>query len=103
MNTMKLSITLPTVRTKYYCILGAVVLIALACVGLFVGKYPLSIDKLINGDEMQWRVFLTLRCSRIVVGAIGGFALGVAGFVFQTVFRLRRMTFESSNKNYYFR
>ena len=78
-------------------------MIALACVGLFVGKYPLSIDKLINGDEMQWRVFLTLRCSRIVVGAIGGFALGVAGFVFQTVFRLRRMTFESSNKNYYFR
>ena len=36
---------------------------------------------------MQWRVFLTLRCSRTFVGIIGGFALGVAGFVYQTVFR----------------
>ena len=36
---------------------------------------------------MQWRVFLTLRCSRTIVGVIGGFALGIAGFVYQTVFR----------------
>lgn len=62
-------------------------MIALAVVGLFVGKYPLSIEKLLAGDEMQWRVFLTLRLSRTVVGVIGGFALGVAGFVYQTVFR----------------
>ena len=43
--------------------------------------------KLLAGDEMQWRVFWTLRCSRTVVGVIGGFALGAAGFVYQTVFR----------------
>ena len=61
--------------------------VALAVVSLFVGKYPLSVEKLLAGDEMQWRVFLTLRCSRTVVGVIGGFALGVAGFVYQTVFR----------------
>lgn len=36
---------------------------------------------------MQWRVFLTLRLTRTVVGIIGGFALGIAGFVYQTVFR----------------
>jgi len=36
---------------------------------------------------MQWRVFLTLRFSRTLVGMVGGFALGVAGFVYQTVFR----------------
>ena len=62
-------------------------LIALAAAGLFVGKYPLSLEKLLAGDRMQWRVFLTLRLSRTVVGIIGGFALGVAGFVYQTVFR----------------
>ena len=62
-------------------------MIALAAAGLFVGKYPLSMEKLLAGDEMQWRVFLTLRCSRTVVGVVGGFALGVAGFVYQTVFR----------------
>lgn len=59
---------------------------ALAVAGLFVGKYPLSMQQLLAGDAMQWRVFLTLRCSRTLVGVIGGFALGVSWFVYQTVF-----------------
>lgn len=84
---MKHSITSPTAKTKLLCAAGAVLLIALAAAGLFVGKYPLSMEKLLAGDEMQWRVFWTLRCSRTVVGVIGGFALGAAGFVYQTVFR----------------
>ena len=63
------------------------ILIALAAAGLFVGKYPLTLAQLLAGDELQWRVFLTLRCSRTVVGVVGGFALGAAGFVYQTVFR----------------
>lgn len=61
-------------------------MVVLAAAGLFVGKYPLSMQQLVAGDSMQWRVFLTLRCSRTVVGVVGGFALGVAGFVYQTVF-----------------
>ena len=84
---MKPSITSPTWKTKYACLLGAVLLIALGCASLFVGKYPLSLDKLFAGDALQLRVFLTLRVSRTVVGIIGGIALGVAGFVYQTVFR----------------
>lgn len=60
---------------------------ALAIAGLFVGKYPLSFDKLLSGDALQWRVFLTLRLSRTAVGVVGGFVLGIAGFVYQTVFR----------------
>ena len=84
---MKPSTTSPTAKTKTLCAAGAVLLIALAAASLFVGKYPLSLDKLLAGDEMQWRVFWTLRCSRTVVGVIGGFALGAAGFVYQTVFR----------------
>ena len=61
-------------------------MMVLAAAGLFVGKYPLSMQQLLAGDAMQWRVFLTLRCSRTLVGVIGGFALGVSGFVYQTVF-----------------
>ena len=60
---------------------------ALAVASLFVGKYPLSIEQLLAGNKMQWQVFLTLRLSRTVVGVVGGFALGIAGFVYQTVFR----------------
>ena len=62
-------------------------MIALAAASLFIGKYPLSLEQLVAGNTLQWRIFLTLRLSRTVVGVIGGFALGVAGFVYQTVFR----------------
>ena len=62
-------------------------LVVLAAASLMVGKYPLSMDKLLAGNELQWRVFVTLRLSRTIVGLVGGFALGVAGFVYQTVFR----------------
>ena len=79
---------LPTVKTKSFCAAGAALMIALAAASLFVGKYPLSIEGLLKGDPMQLRVFWTLRASRMIVGIAGGFALGVAGFVYQTVFRL---------------
>ena len=62
-------------------------MIALAVAGLFVGKYPLNLQQLLAGEELQWRVFVTLRWSRTLVGVVGGFALGAAGFVYQTVFR----------------
>ena len=84
---MKPSISSPTSKTKYLCLLGAIILIALGCAGLFVGKYPLSLEKLLSGDALQMRVFLTLRLSRTLVGMIGGITLGIAGFVYQTVFR----------------
>ena len=84
---MKLSITSPTAKNKNYCIAGAILILILTAVSLLVGKYPLSIEQLLAGDPMQWRVFLTLRCTRTLVGLVGGFALGVAGFTYQTVFR----------------
>ena len=62
-------------------------LAALAAISLFVGKFPLTLQALLAGNQMQVRVFLTLRLSRMLVGVIGGFALGVSGFVYQTVFR----------------
>lgn len=84
---MKHSIISPTAKTTNFCGVSGILLIMLAAASLFVGKYPLAIDKLLAGNEMHWRVFMTLRCSRTVVGVAGGFALGVAGFVYQTVFR----------------
>lgn len=73
-------------RKKIY-IAGMTLLVILAVFSLFIGKYPLSLKELLAGNELHWRVFLTLRVSRTVVGVLGGFALGVAGFVYQTVFR----------------
>ena len=74
-------------KARHCCLLGAALLALLAAVSLFLGKYPLSLHALLAGDDFQRRVFLTLRLSRTVVGAVGGFTLGAAGFVYQTVFR----------------
>ncbi|MBQ3223796.1 MAG: iron ABC transporter permease [Clostridia bacterium] len=84
---MRRSMISSTAKTKRYCAAGLILVVGLAVLSLFVGKYPLSAAKLLAGDEMQRRVFFTLRLSRTVVGLIGGFALGAAGFVYQTVFR----------------
>ena len=87
MNTMKPSTASPTARANTLCALFACILLTLAGASLLIGKYPLSVAELIAGNEMQRRVFVTLRLSRTLVGAAGGFALGAAGFVYQTVFR----------------
>ena len=84
---MRHSIISPTAKTKYFCALGTALLIILVGTSLFVGKYPLSLEKLLSGDALHMRVFLTLRLSRTLVGLIGGIAFGIAGFVYQTVFR----------------
>ena len=74
-------------KTKSFLLVGTVILTVLTLCSFFVGKYPLTLSGLLSGDAMQWRVFLTLRASRAVIGAIGGFVLGVTGFVYQTIFR----------------
>ncbi len=70
-----------------FFIIGSVLLCALFLLSLFIGKYPFTIEGLMSGDERQWLVFKMLRLSRSVVGLIGGFALGIAGYIYQTVFR----------------
>lgn len=74
-------------KIKLFCAAGAALLAVLAVASLFTGKYPLTLEGMLAGDEMQLRVFWALRASRTAVGVLGGFALGVAGFVYQTVFR----------------
>ena len=83
---MKPSMESPT-KTKLFLLVGTVTLTVLTLCSFFVGKYPITLSGLLSGDAMQWRVFLTLRASRAVIGVIGGFVLGVTGFVYQTVFR----------------
>ena len=69
------------------CAGAGVLLVVLGLCSLFVGKYPLTVEGLLAGDDMQVRVFWTLRFTRMLVGVLGGFALGASGFVYQTVFR----------------
>lgn len=84
---MKNSMDFRTRNNIITIIIGALVLCALFCVSLFIGKYPLSLDLLIARDPMQWRIFWNLRFSRVFLGAIGGLAIGMTGFIFQMIFR----------------
>jgi len=74
-------------KTRLLCAAGAALLAALFLASLMVGKYPLTLAGLLSGELGQLRIFWTLRFSRALMGAAGGFALGTAGFVYQTVFR----------------
>ena len=53
---------------------------------LAVGRYPIDWTQLAV-DGMDRRVFLTLRLPRTVMALTAGFALGIAGSVYQTVFQ----------------
>lgn len=67
--------------------IGTALALALFLASLFVGQFPLSLQKLFEGDELSVNVFFNLRLSRTIMGLIGGFALGIAGFVFQMIFK----------------
>lgn len=84
---MKNSMDFHTHKNKIIIITGAFILCALFCVSLFVGKYHLELNLLIDKDPMQWKIFWNLRFNRAFLGLIGGAAIGITGFVFQMTFR----------------
>lgn len=68
-------------------IFSAIFLMAALCVlSLFLGKYPLTVQSLMAGDAQSVKVFLTLRVPRTIMAMAGGFGLGIAGSVYQTIF-----------------
>lgn len=54
---------------------------------LFVGKYPLTLEHILEGDAQSLRVFWTLRLPRTCMAVLGGFGLGIVGMIYQTVLR----------------
>ena len=53
---------------------------------LAVGRYPIDWAQL-AADGMDRRVFFTLRLPRTCMALLAGFALGISGGVYQTVFQ----------------
>lgn len=84
---MKYSTSSTTKTYNISLFIGVVILITLFICSLFVGKFPLSLSKILEGNKLHTKIFWTLRFSRTIVGLVGGISLGIAGFVFQTIFR----------------
>lgn len=60
---------------------------ALAAAGLLTGSFPLSFSEILRDPGgLSARVFWQLRLPRTLMGLAGGWALGMAGGVYQTVF-----------------
>ncbi|NCB90953.1 MAG: iron ABC transporter permease [Clostridia bacterium] len=90
---MRLSIASPrekmknNKKNKRYLIITICTLCIAFVIAILIGKYPITPAALRAGDGMAMRVFLHLRLPRAFVALFGGFGLGLAGFVYQTVFR----------------
>lgn len=68
-------------------LLSVSILVTAFIAALLFGKYPISLEKLFTHDTMAVSVFYTLRLPRALMALFGGFGLGIAGMVYQTIFR----------------
>jgi iron complex transport system permease protein len=75
-------------KEKRAIIFTIIIAVAIACgiISLFIGKYPLTLEGIFT-NETQRRIFVRLRVPRTLVAIFGGFALGICGYVFQTIFK----------------
>ncbi|PRY11732.1 FecCD family ABC transporter permease [Kineococcus rhizosphaerae] len=79
-------------RTLTVCLGLLVALVAVVAVSLTTGDYPISVPEVLKTLAGQGRradefIVLGLRLPRVATGLLVGFALGVAGAVFQLVTR----------------
>lgn len=71
---------------------GVAIIIA-TLISLCIGKYPLTVAKIIDivlgraHSDMDAKVLLNLRLPRTAMAIMAGFGLGIAGNVYQTIFK----------------
>jgi len=87
MTSTRPSTVSPTQNKTLIAATGTILLLVLAAVSLFTGKVDIRFSELLSGNASQWKLFLTLRVGRTLAAVLGGAALGISGWVFQTVFR----------------
>ncbi len=81
-------------KRETICIISASILvIILSVVSICVGAFPLSLSTIVEiltghlQDSVEWRVFFTLRLPRVGMGLLAGAGLGMAGGIYQIIFR----------------
>jgi len=69
---------------KYFFVLTSFLIV---CFAPFYGQIDLTIEGILDANSMHYQVFWDLRFPRILLAFLTGGILGLAGLVFQTVFR----------------
>jgi iron complex transport system permease protein len=68
---------------------GAVGVLVLAAVSMFVGVSDISLPRLLSGDHAAWDIFWISRLPRTVAVVLAGTAVAVAGLIMQLMARNR--------------
>lgn len=80
-------------KKRYLLFVMIVLLVIVFGISLTVGSYSLSLSEIGHllcggmSDEMAQQVFFQLRIPRVVMGLLAGSVLGIAGGVYQLIFR----------------
>ncbi len=72
---------------KCLFILSAFLILVLIFISICTGKYSLTLQEIIAGDERSINVLFYLRIPRTVMVVIAGIGLSMAGSAFQTIFK----------------
>ena len=72
-------------RVALLILSGALVLVL--ALGLFSGSTPVSLRRFLDGDTIARTIIVDLRLPRVLLGALVGASLAVAGVTFQTMLR----------------
>lgn len=68
------------------------VLVFVMVLSPFIGAVPLNITEILNATSLDSSIFFELRLPRVLFAFFAGLILGLAGLVFQTLFRNPLMT-----------
>lgn len=80
-------------RRRNILSIAVIILILTALCSVCIGSYPLSLEQIFQiltrnmQDTMESRIFWNLRLPRVIMGLSAGGALGLAGAIYQTIFR----------------
>ncbi len=81
-------------RTLLFLVISILLLFAIFCLALMVGKYNIGIDKffiaIFTNDKsvnMERSIIINLRLPRTIIAGLSGIALSVSGLLYQEIFQ----------------
>lgn len=80
-------------RNLIYILLLSILTVTLFLVSVCVGKYSIRLSEILSlitspgTGETSWTVMFMLRVPRTVMALLGGMAFGIAGYIYQIIFK----------------
>lgn len=72
---------------RIYIVISLLLLLVIVLLSIMTGRYPLSLSEILAHNKTQLMVLKRLRIPRAVMGVVGGFGLGITGYIYQLIFK----------------